>query len=97
MRFIHSQQKNIPLKNVRRFNPHRYWTLLLAVCMVVLVAELAYFSWFFLDMAKRLDAPAVPSLETNAAKIRRMERTLRGVEEGIRTRTGEGLGPEVSE
>jgi hypothetical protein len=48
-----------------------------------------YFSWYFLHTTKKLDEPVLPRIETNATKIRTMERKLQTVEDAIKGRTGE--------
>lgn len=76
------------LKKADRLNPHRYWILLLCGFILVLTAELIYFSWFFLHTTKTLDAPAIPRLETNISKIKSMEKKLDIAEASIQQRVG---------
>ena len=70
------------------FNPHIYWIWLLCLGVILLTAELLYFSWFFLETTKVLDAPALPTLETNSVQINRMQQRLDTVEKAINQRTG---------
>jgi hypothetical protein len=62
--------------------------MLLCGFILVLTAELIYFSWFFLHTSKTLDAPAIPRLETNISKIKSMEKKLDMAESAIQKRTG---------
>lgn len=89
MKLSFAKQKNkIHLRKADRLNPHKSWVILLCTFILLLTAELVYFSWFFLHTTKSLDAPAIPRLETNAAKIRSMEKRLQTVESAIQGRTG---------
>lgn len=56
--------------------------------MLVLAAELVYFSWFFTQTVRELDAQAVPTLETNGATIKAIEDRLDMIEGAIQKRTG---------
>jgi flagellar basal body-associated protein FliL len=80
------KKKRVHKKLHLELDPHRYWILLLAFFMVALAAELVYFSFLFLQIQKRLDAPATPVLETNAAAINRMERSLEEVQAALGNR-----------
>jgi flagellar basal body-associated protein FliL len=82
------KKKKLNMKKADRLNPHRYWIILLCGFILVLTAELIYFSWFFLHTTKTLDAPAIPRLETNISKIKSMEKKLNAAETAIQKRTG---------
>ena len=85
------------IKKPSQFNPHRFWTILICIFFVALIAELLYFSWFFIRTTEALDAPALPSLETNTLKIDSMEKRIKAVEDSIESRTGatQNTGPVV--
>ncbi len=72
----------------RRFNPHRVWTRLLIVFILALIGILVYFSWYFVDTTRTLDAPPTANLETNASKIISMQQTLGDVERVVEKRVG---------
>lgn len=86
--FSKTQNKKVVVKKHKRFNPHRFWIWLLCSGVVLLTAELIFFSWFFLRVTKALDEPVLPSIETNAGKINRMKTRLDKVEKAIQDRTG---------
>ncbi len=71
----------------QQFNPHRFWTYFLSCFILVLAAELLYFSWFFTQTVQELDAQAVPTLETNGATIKAIEDRLDTIESTIQKRT----------
>jgi len=83
---LHTKKLTARKKTHADFNARRYWVILLCFFVLALTAELAYFTWVFWDTNKRIDAPATLILETNAAKIRTMEKTLGKVEEAIAKR-----------
>jgi hypothetical protein len=87
----------IKIKKPTRFNPHQYWLVLLCGFLVILTAELLYFSWFFLHTTKALDAVVLPNLETNAPKIKNMEKKLDTIEAAVqdRTKTSQNESPVV--
>ena len=72
----------------KRFNPYTVWTMCCVGFVVVVIAELVFFSWYFLQMTATLDAPVQASLETNAGKIKSMERMLEEVETALKERAG---------
>jgi hypothetical protein len=86
MEFHLSKQKKLPPKK-KRFNPHQYWTILLGVCILLISLELFGVSWFFVETTRELDAPANPTLETNASKIKSLNRRLDQVGQAIEKRT----------
>jgi hypothetical protein len=90
-------KRHSKIKKPMQFNPHQYWTILLCGFFVALIAELLYFSWFFMSTTEALDAPSLPSLETNALKIDSMEKKIKAVESAIQSRTGasQNTGPVV--
>lgn len=79
---------HIPAQRHRSFNPHQFWVYFLSAVVLVLSAELLYFSWFFTETVRALDAQAVPTLETNGATIKSMEDRLDMIEDAIQKRTG---------
>ncbi len=71
-----------------RFNPHLYWTWLLIIFILALSLELIWFSWFFVETTRKLDEPVYPTLETNAVKIRNLERKIKLIDEAVEVRVG---------
>ena len=84
--FTHKNPNRI--KKNGRINPHRYWSFLFSGFIIVLTLQLLYFSWYFLRTTKILDAPAVPTLETNAQKITAIEKKLEKIEAAVQDRVG---------
>ncbi len=70
-------------------DPRRYWVILLSFFMLAIAIELLYFSMLFWKTERKIDAPANPTLETNALQIKRMNKTLENVEAALQKRTGE--------
>lgn len=60
---------------------------LLTFFVLFLAGEMVYFSLYFMRVSKVLYAPANPTLETNAAKIKIMNKQLETVEAEIEKRT----------
>lgn len=86
--FNHHQHPRIRKKLHLELDPRRYWVILLSFFVLGLAAELIYFSFVFRQTQDNIDAPATPTLETNALQIRTMNRTLADIEAALRTRTG---------
>lgn len=86
MKFI-SHRKKV-FHKAKRFNPHHYWNIFCVAFVIVLIAELCYYSWYFMVTTEILDAPVAAVLETNASKIKNMQRTLDEVETALRDRAG---------
>lgn len=78
-----------PFNKKRRFNPEHTWAIFCSVFILAVMALLVYFSWYFIGVTERLDAPGTPTLEINADKIMTMEQTLDMVEGVVQSRTGE--------
>jgi hypothetical protein len=86
MKFI-SHRKKV-FHKAKRFNPHQYWNIFCVAFVIVLIAELCYYSWYFMVTTETLDAPVAAVLETNASKIKSMQQTLDTVEKALRDRAG---------
>jgi hypothetical protein len=84
--FISHKKTSAPKKF--RVDARRYWVFLLSGFVLILAAELIYFSTIFMHTSERIEAPASPTLETNDLKIRRMQTKLKAVEDAIQNRTG---------
>mgnify|MGYP006931615068 CR=1 FL=1 len=56
--------------------------------MVFVIVELLAFSWYFVHITAKLDAPATPTHETNAAAIASMDKILNIVETALTQRSG---------
>jgi hypothetical protein len=80
--------KKHKFKEISRLNPRHYWLWLLCSTILLVSIELFYFSWFFIKTTDKLDAPAIPTLETNSVQINRMKSRLDAVEKAIQERTG---------
>jgi hypothetical protein len=72
-----------------RVDARRYWVILLCVFVLLLSAELVYFSLSFLQTSARITAPATPTLETNDVKIKHMQSKLNEIEKTVNKRTGQ--------
>lgn len=89
MRLPHLEKPKKDLEQEhRRFNPHTYWVWLLCVSILLLTAELVYFSIVFLKTTTALDSPALPTLETNRTQINRMKKKVETVKEALKERAG---------
>lgn len=86
--FPHRKKPLLRKKLHLELDPRHYWVILLSLFVLVFAAELVYFSAVFLKTSRTIDAPATPTLETNAAKIEAMEQSLKAVEEALAKRMG---------
>lgn len=75
-------------KNKKRFNPHTVWIVCCTVFISVVILELLVFSWYFVHITTKLDAPAQPTHQTNAAAIEVMQKKLDIVEAALKDRSG---------
>lgn len=53
-----------------------------------MIVELLAFSWYFVHITAKLDAPAMPTHETNAAAITSINKALDTVETALKDRSG---------
>ncbi len=99
MKLTLHKKKNIHAKKKLHLelDPRRYWVFLLSFFILALAAELAYFSWIFLETTRRVDAPSIPVLETNARQIRVMNTALDDIEAALEARAGSTEEEEVVE
>lgn len=86
MKLLHTTKK--PFHKKKRFNPHTLWTACCIGFVILVILELCYFSWYFMQTTVALDAPATPSLETNGAKIQSMQKILDETESALHDRAG---------
>jgi hypothetical protein len=82
-------KKIITVRKQARFNPHKYWVVFFTWFMIILIGELGYFMWYFKVTTNKLDEPAVPSVQTNAAIITAMHKSLDATEAAVRERIGD--------
>lgn len=75
-------------KNKKRFNPHIIWTICCTAFISTVILELLVFSWYFVHITAKLDAPANPTHQTNAAAIATMQKKLDSVENALKSRSG---------
>ncbi len=75
------------------FNPHTFWNHILILFIILLTLELFIFSWYFLFISQKLDAPAIVKLETNKDKIELMSRTLDKIDKTINERVIDQITP----
>jgi preprotein translocase subunit SecY len=71
-----------------RINPHRFWIFFMTAFVLVLTIEIIWFTYFFVTSSKRLDAPVAPELSTNGGQIRKIEDSLKKIEDAVSTRIG---------
>ncbi len=74
---------HLPLKSHKpkvhkhdRFNPHRFWRILLLSAFIVFIAVFAYFAYFYLQTNQILETPVTPEESENSAAIRSMRRQI---------------------
>ena len=78
----------------KRFDPHHFWVWYIAVFIMAITAELVIFSGYFLRTTHTLDAPVVPTLATNAVKIKSMQKSIEKIDTALKQRTGEKNTPQ---
>ena len=92
MKFSFSSSKKAPSllkpKISLKFDPHRYWVMLLSAFVLLFAAALIYFSLAFRRTLSTIDAPATPLLQTNAPKIDAMNRSLDATSAALELRKG---------
>lgn len=88
------KSKKTTAKNPRVYTPLHYWTWLVCTFFLLLAGALLFSSWLFLEITKSLDAEALPTFETNAARIRSITNSVTATENAIMTRTGESVVPQ---
>ena len=88
MKFQLLKKRKRKAKEHTEINSRLYWMFLITFFVLTLTGEMIYFSMYFVRINKKLDAPAMPTLETNAARISSMKKRLEAVDEAIMSRTG---------
>ncbi len=78
-----------PTQNPRSYTTLTQWTWLVCTFFVLLTGALLFSSWLFLGMTESLDAPALPTFESNAARIRAIDASVLATEEAIIARVGQ--------
>ncbi|MCC6198715.1 hypothetical protein IT401_00670 [Candidatus Nomurabacteria bacterium] len=76
-----------------KFDPHRYWMMLLSAFFLIFAAALIYFSLAFRQTLRRIDSPATPVLQTNASKIETMNKSLDATVAALEARIGTPAAP----
>lgn len=71
-----------------RINPHRFMIWFMSTLLVVVIIEIIIFTYFFVISSKKLDAVVEPKLDTNAAQIKRVEESIKKIEDAVSARTG---------
>lgn len=80
-------RKKIRVGDDKELHSRKFWTYFLTIFVLLLTAEMIFFSVYFMRVSRVLDEPATPTLETNAAQIRHMNENLDATESAIQTRT----------
>ena len=73
----------------KRFNPHHFWIWYIGIFVLLVIFELMFFSWYFLHITTALDAPAAATLQSNASKIKKMQKTIDTIDAALKERVGE--------
>lgn len=89
MKIPFKKEKKITVSKEKRFNPHVFWLWYISIFVLVVIAELIFFSFYFINTTKTLDAQVQPNLETNASKIKSMQKAIDKIDEAIKGRVGE--------
>ncbi|MDQ5931294.1 MAG: hypothetical protein QG674_460 [Patescibacteria group bacterium] len=86
---LFTKKHEIKHKKDGRINPHRLWILFLTIFLILLIFEIIVFTYFFVNSSKHLDAPVVPSLDTNTSQIKKIEKSIQNTEKAVSNRKGE--------
>lgn len=89
MKFQLFKKSNTPKhKKDGRINPHRFWMLFTSVFIIVVIIEIIFFTYFFINTSKKIDAPVEPKVDNNARQIEKIEKLIQKTEEAVSTREG---------
>lgn len=83
------ETKRLIKKYHHSYKMEYYWMYLVCAFFLLLAGALFYSSWLFTNTTKTLDEPALATFESNASKLRAIEKSISNSEEAIRVRVGE--------
>ncbi len=89
MKFSFSKKSNIPKhKKDGRINPHRFMIFFTSCLLLVITIEIIFFTLFFVNTSRELDADVLPKFDTNTSQIKKIERSIQKAEEAVSSREG---------
>jgi hypothetical protein len=97
MKFSFSKKSNIPKhKKDGRINPHRFMIFFTSSLLLVITIEIIFFTLFFVNSSRELDAEVLPKFDTNTSQIKKIEKSIQKAEEAVSSREGVAPAPEVN-
>lgn len=71
-----------------RINPHRFWVWFMITFLIVVIVEIISFTYFFVILSEKLDAPVEARFDSNSGQIEKIEKIIQKTEETVRAREG---------
>lgn len=89
MKFQLFKKSNIPKhKKDGRINPHRFMIFFMSSLFIVITIEIVFFTYFFINTSKKIDAPVEPKVDNNTRQIEKIEKLIQKTEEAVSEREG---------
>ncbi len=90
------KKSNVPKhKKDGRINPHRFMLFFMTFFLLVIIIEIVFFTLFFVNSLRKLDAEVLPKFDTNTSQIRKIEKAILKAEEAVSAREGV-VAPDIS-